>query len=159
MVDVVDLSQTLFEFLKSADEASTVRDLLVSGAASVLEAGDVSPELLSTRESARTEETKILALSVQDAGEDPGPIRPMTVQRAVIRGYDRFNGFRSLRSFREAVLAIFPRDRNRLLVVTVGKGRGLLQVHYGGNSGHKFDKAYQTDYLAIYFQATMEFGG
>jgi len=158
MADIVDLSGALADFLRTNDAAAPVRELIVGGAAGIMDAGDVTPTLLSTLQAAREDEGKILAVSVWDGGEEPTNIVTQFRQRAVVRGFDRFNGYGALRNFKETLAALF-REGARPLAFTAGKSRGLLSVRYVGFAGHHYDTAYQTDYVPLSFNAIVVYGG
>lgn len=148
MTTNVDFSEFIWDFLKTHADAATVRALLVDGADSVVESGDVSASLLKTRETTRRNSGEMglaLLLSVQDAGDEPD-IPGHLLELVVIRVYDRFRGYRNIRAVRQAI-----KEALKGLPGNVGPlgTRGLLEVSYQGRVGHRFDLTFVVDYGAI----------
>jgi hypothetical protein len=148
-----DVSEFVWDYLKTNTDADVVaiRALLVDGAASVLEAGDVTASLLVNRESTRQDGGDMdlaLVLSIQDGGEDPHPHPDKLVQYAVVRVYDRDRGYRNIRAVRQAV-----QEALRELPGNVGPmgTRGLMELTYTGRTGHRFDTTFAVDYEALTF--------
>jgi hypothetical protein len=150
-VAATDLSELVLEYLKTNVDAQTVRDLLIAGASSVLEAGDVTAKLLASREEVRRLGGNMdlaLVLSLQDAGEDPTEYPDIFSQYVVVRVYDRQRGYRNVRKVRQAIMSVLkglPGD-----VGPLGT-RGLGELRYSGRTGHRFDTTFVVDYEALTF--------
>jgi hypothetical protein len=145
----VDLSEFIWSYLKTDSEATAVRDLLVSGANSVFEAGDVTAGVLSARLNTRDaggNDDLALCLAVQDAGEDPHEHPDKTWQYVVIRVYDRERGFRNIRRVRQAILEVLQGMPGN--IGPLGR-RGLLYLSYTGRTGHRYDTTFNVDYDAL----------
>ncbi len=161
--DNIDASSLVFSVLKAGDLGAAVRALLVNGAASVLEAGDMTAKILTDAETARREdplkEDKALALSVQDAGEDELQ-RDTFRQYVIVRVYDRFCGYRNIRAARQALkedLFGFV----GILVPTPGatstdRRKGVLTLKFVGRTGHRYDLNFAVEYEAVSFLATVQ---
>ena len=150
---VTDASSAIYNFLKTDAAAATTRALVHDGAANVFESGDITPALLAEIVDDRRTTgalTDILALDVEDAGEDA---RVVGQHHGMVRVrlYDRARGYRNLRSAREQLIEDL-RDFNATLTDVDGNGRGLLEVRYAGRTGHRFDRAYALDWEAVQFE-------
>ena len=79
------------------------RYLVTGGADNILEAGDLSIDILNaavkTRRDAEST-SELLAVSVQDAGEDKTSVARIWQQTVVVRLYDRGRGYRNIRPAR-----------------------------------------------------------
>lgn len=159
----VDASSLVFSALKDGDLGAAVRALLVNGADSVLEAGDMTAKILTDTESARRAdpslEGKALALAVQDAGEDRLQ-RGIFRQYVVVRVYDRFCGYRNIRAVRQ-VLRVALHGFVGVLVPTPGvpstvMRKGVLTLGLVGRTGHRFDLNFAVEYEAVSFLASVE---
>ena len=68
-----DMAEVVFNFLKSDSAAATLRGYVQGGATNILEAGDLTEDIIAQAIDARRtagDNTKALAIAVQDAGED-----------------------------------------------------------------------------------------
>lgn len=153
----VDLSAVVYNVLKEGDLGLAVRALLVGGADSVYEAGDLTAEMLSAAENARRGDSdlegKALALAVQDAGEDKLQ-RDTFRQYVVVRVYDRFRGYRNIRSARHVLRACLYGFIGTL--VEDGVRQGLAHTEFVGRTGHRYDLTYAVEYEAITFIGTVQ---
>ena len=150
-----DLAGLTLDFLKNNAAAATLRTLVMMDGLdiNILESGDITPEILNKAMSDRRGGvlTKVLAISVQDAGETPTRIPYQTRQAVTIRAYDRGRGYRNLRAVREQLMLII---RYQFQEFTAGE-YGLLDTSFAGRSGHRRDRVYNTDYEAVNFSAVI----
>jgi len=147
-----DTSEFIWNFLKTDTAAATFRGLVTSRADNVLEAGDLTIDILNTavktrRTAASTSE--LLAVSVQDAGEAPagGKIRQQTV---AVRLYDRGRGYRNIRAARIELMRILNGLGG---CITPGQSTGMLLLSYAGRGGHIWDKTFDVEYEGVLFRA------
>ena len=150
-----DTAEFIWDYLKNNAGAADFRALVVGGAANVVEAGDVTIDILNaavaTRRAAAS--AKILAVSVQDAGEDPQPHRTWQ-QSVVVRLYDRGRGNRNIRPARISLITTLG---DIVGGITAGQESGTLETRYGGRSGHTWDKLYDVEYEAVVFHARIQY--
>ena len=155
MTTIVDLSQAAMNYFitDAGTGASAVRALLIDGADSVFEAGEIQASILDTAEQTRdtAKVAKCLALVVQDAGEQDTDLAGVFTQFIVVRVYDRMCGYTNIRAIREAIEAAFAPDDE--MNVTVGYGRSLRDIRYIGRTGLRFDETYDVFYEAITIRA------
>ena len=160
VVDRVDISSLVWDFLKTDTTAATValRALFIVPTGCIYEAGDITPDLFNEREQTRREAvpqvmTKALALAVQDAGEDPArQFGDETIQYVTVRIYDRGRGYRNIRTVRDALLELL---KDGFANLQTDKKRGLLRLAYTGRTGHRWDRFYNIEFEAISFTATV----
>lgn len=144
-----DAAALIQDYLKTDSDAAGVRALLLNGADSVYEVGDLTASVLSTTEEARRasgELTKALAISIHDAGERPSRIRDIDDQPVIIRVFDRQRGYRNLRSVRLVLMNVL-----RGHVAALDGGYGLLEVRFAGRTGYRHDLTMAVDFEAITF--------
>jgi len=132
--------------------------MIVSGADSVYEAGDLTATILSRElEQRRTDvaPTKILAVSVQDAAERPsrrhGSISEQTVR---IRLLDRDKGYRNIRTARVELMEQLKTNNFRVNVAS-GHNIGILTITWVGRTGHMRDAALSLDFEVITYNLTV----
>jgi len=152
-----DIAAAVFNFLKTDDDASDVRDLLISGADSIIEAGDMTAQKLTTYEDARRtggDSDLALCIAVQYDGSERLDSR-FTQQRVVVRIYDRQKGFSNIREVRvmiQKVLAHF-----HCALASIGDIRqGLVKCSFEGSSGDMYDLDFAVFYDALTFVAVIE---
>ena len=154
---ISDTSEFVWDFLKTNAAAATFRTLVTDGAANVLEAGDLSIDILNAavktrRDAASTSE--LLAVSVQDAGEDPTRVARIWQQTVVVRLYDRGRGYRNIRTARIELISIL---NDVCGGITPGYGMGTLILEYAGRGGNLWDKTFDVQYEGILFRARIEY--
>ena len=151
-ITVIDISSGLFNWLENHADAADTRALIQGAATNVLEAGDVTPDILADAVIARRTAgagTKVLAVDVQDAGEEIALGGPMTfTQEAIIRIYDRAKGYRNIRNIRAQLLEDL-RDVVLALTDVDGRERGAVEVSYVSRTGHLYDRAFAADWEGI----------
>ena len=154
MAIATDASLLVWDFLKTNALASDLRDLIVTGAANVLESGDITEAILDVAVTTRrdaSELTKALAIAVQDAGERPVPRMPgHYLQFVVVRVYDRNRGYRNIRNVRIELMSILRPSKFRQNLAA-GLGKGILSMSYNDRTGHRWDPVYAIEYEAISF--------
>jgi len=152
-----DLYDALKEFFVSNSAAAPVRALLVSGATSVYEAGEIDTGTLNTAEIARRtagNPANCLLLTLQDAGEEPDDAHSGHFkQYAAIRIFDRGRAYTNLKALRKAIKTALA-DRP-VVNVSIGSGRGLLDVRYDGRTGLRFDKTLDSHWEGITVTAVL----
>lgn len=160
MYSNIDLYSTMLNYLRTDAEAADIRGVIYGGADSIYEAGEITPQKLTSLASDRDdagETDKILCIAVQDAGDEPHPHKDKLLEHVIIRTYDRLRGYRNLRSAR---LAILDALRNkRAFVFTLGNRRGMLRLSYTGRTGHRLEERYAVDFEVFAFDAIVEFDG
>jgi len=144
-----DLSSLIWDYLKTNVNAASVRALVYGGATNIVEVGDVSARLLAEAHSARRtagETSKVLFLSVQDAGVRPTARLNIYNHYVIVRAFDRDRGYRNLRSVRLELLDQLRGHLGRLTGV-----HGLLDVIFSGSTGFRHDIVIDADYEALTF--------
>jgi hypothetical protein len=126
--------------------------LVQGGADNILEAGDMTPAILTAAQQARrtagAEESKILALTVHDAGEEAhGKVE--SVQHVIIRLFDRDRGYRNLRAVRDLIRTTLDADLALPAVTAGGDKIGFLDVAFVGRTGYRHTPEFSADFEAI----------
>lgn len=146
---VTDASSGLFNWLKTHADAASLRALVYNGATNILEEGDITPEILEDSFRARNtagERSKVLAITVHDAGERNG------ISSVTVRIYDRQEGYRNIRTWRDTFMVDWQdAEENVFFTLTTvsGQKRGLLFLEYAGRTGHVKLKNFGCDMEAI----------
>ena len=143
MTTYADLGAWALARLKAT---AAVTDLVIGGAARVLEAGDVTAEALAEAQKTRreTEQTpKVLAVAVQDLGEEE------FAARCAVFVYDRY-GYENIRVVREAIITALV-NQPALLV----RDALVNAVAYAGRSGHAIDVDFDLDLERINFSGAL----
>lgn len=144
---ILDLLQT-----STATGAQAIRDLLVQGADSILEARDFDEADVRAAEDARreldTEDQGVaLLLSVEDLGDDPDNDREFVGLRVI----DRARGYTNIRAVRKAICGwLFTEEAWEESSIT---GAGVLNLTYGGRSGHTYSREHNVELEAITVKA------
>ena len=149
MATTPDLSSVIWDYLKTNVNTADVRALVYDGATNIVEVGDVSARLLAEAHSARrtAEETsKVLYLSVQDAGVRPTPRSNIYNHYVIVRAFDRERGYRNLRSMKLELLDKLRGHLERLTGL-----HGLLDAGFSGSTGFRHDVVIDADYEALTF--------
>ena len=154
---ISDTAQFIWDFLKNDTAATTFRTLVIGGEANVLEAGDLSIDILNaavkTRRDAGTL-AELLAVSVQDSGEEPTRVARIWQQTVVVRLYDRGRGYRNIRTARIELISIL---NDVCGGITPGHSMGTLILEYAGRGGNLWDKTFDVQYEGILFRARVEY--
>ena len=150
---ISDTSEFIWNFLKTDAAASTFRSLVTDGADNILEAGDLSIDILNaavaTRRAAESD-SELLAVSVQDAGEELTSVSYVRQQTVVVRLYDRGRGYRNIRAAREELISVL---HDVCGGITPGHSMGTLILTYAGRGGHIWDKTFDVEYEGVLFRA------
>jgi len=151
-----DMAEVVFNFLKSHADAATLRTLVQGGATNILEAGDLTEEILADAIEARRtagDMNKALVIAVQDGGE--GEVDRFHKNQFVnVRVYDRARGYRNLRRCKLEILSIVKDHFDNM---TAGCGVGHLTTYFVGRSGHRWDRIFDVDYEAIRFRCMVRY--
>jgi hypothetical protein len=154
MATATDASMLIWDFLKTNELAADLRALVHSGATNVLESGDITEAILEAAVADRRdagEQTKVLAIAVQDAGERPVPRMPgHFMQFVVVRLYDRDRGYRNIRNTRIELMSILRPSKFRQNLAA-GLGKGILTMSYNDRTGHRWDPVHAIEYEAASF--------
>jgi len=156
-----DASSLIWYILKEANYASGVRSMLIGGASSILEAGDIDAGKLTSLERLRENTSGglhdvALCISVQDAGEAPTENQGIVEQSVIVRVYDRKRGYRNIREVRAALISLLRR-KGASMNFGAGLGVGLLSLSYSGErSGHRYDPSFAVEFESIVFQAIVK---
>ena len=121
-----DMAEVVFNYLKTHADAATLRGHVQGGATNILEAGDLTEEIIADAiEDRRTagDYSKALAIAVQDAGEDEID-RFHKNQLVNVRIYDRDRGYRNLRTCKLEILSLLAADFEEVMTF-VAKYGGL----------------------------------
>lgn len=125
-----DLGEWMLAKLKAS---AAVTDLIVNGAAGVVEAGELNKGTeISDAQDARKRSLaeKALFAVVQDGGE--GGATGDRTSSASVYIYDRDRGYHNIRAVREAIINAIVKQP-----VILTRGGYINQVHYVGRSGHQ----------------------
>lgn len=154
---ISDTSEFIWNFLKTEAAAATFRSLVISGASNILEAGDLTIDVLNAAiQTRRTAEATagILVVSVQDAGEELTRVVYIRQQTVVVRLYDRGRGYRNIRTAREELIRALHDVGGG---ITTGQGMGTLILTYAGRGGHIWDKTFDVEYEGVLFRARVAY--
>ena len=152
-----DSAQALYNWLKESTDTVPVaiRALTINGATGIVETASLSTKFFSDQEQARrTAATpdKVLAIAVQDAGEEPVE-RGSYEQLIVVRIVDRQAGLTNIRAVRQLLRKSM---RNRPISIDPGvNADGLTKIVYRSRTGHLRDVTTAIDYEAVVFVATV----
>ncbi len=152
---ITDASSGLYNWLKTDAAAASLRALVYNGAENVLEEGDLTPEMLANSAVARHaagQRSKVLAVTIHDDGEKGG------ISNVSVRIYDRQEGYRNIRTFRDLLLSVFE-NAEEITAFTLqkvnGERRGLLFLEYAGRTGHVRVRDFACDMEAIAFSGKL----
>jgi hypothetical protein len=158
--DSIDTASVVYNFLKTDADGADVRALLASGASSVIEAGLVNASTIQTAYTARLALTpsgvgKALIIIVRDAGEVPeGP--GMSTETVAIDILDIGQGYRNIRGVQQKLRKVLLQPHVVNVVANGDAVRGILQLTFGGRTGHRFDETFSVEFETIVFQAQVE---
>ena len=156
---VTDSASALLYWLKTSDSATAIRALVQGGESNIFEAGDLTVGILTEAQSARRtagdEDTKILALSVHDAGEEThGQVS--SVQHVVIRLFDRDRGYRNIRTVRDLIRNALTYDLALDAAEAGGETIGFLNVVFVGRTGYRRSVEYAADFEALTYSSLIQ---
>lgn len=123
--------------------------LVQGGADNILEAGDLYQGLLIDAEQARGTASKVLAVSVLEAGDQ---VMSLGLRQGTVLVYvfDKHRGNRNLRLARNAICADLH-EFESLLADAQGLGRGLLTLTYAARTGYRYSREHAADFEALTF--------
>lgn len=142
-----DLALWALALLKAETD---VTDLVVGGAAGVVESGDLAAEDLQDAQVTRRESgetTKVLAILVMDTGETGG-VSGKTASCSIYV-YDR-GGYGNIRPAREAVITALVNQP-----VSLARGAYIVQVKVAARSGHGKFEQFNLDYERVDFRGAL----
>jgi hypothetical protein len=154
-----DAAEMILDILKTstATGAVAIRNLLVSGAGSIVEARDFDESDVQAADDARRalaaeDQGVALLLTVEDLGDDPDETRgDHETQYVGIRIVDRNRGYSNIRAVRKAIKAwLFTDEAWDECSLT---GAGILTLQYGGRSGHSYSPEHAVELEAITVKA------
>jgi hypothetical protein len=148
-----DLAEVVTTWLRTDPTCTGLRNLIVNSGAggrdNVLEAGEVTEEVLNeqvaTRREDPTQANRVLAVSVQDDGEEKQSYNDGE-QFIVIRIYDRGKGYHNIREVRRLLIDLM---RGAPFAFTSGCGIALKGMAFSVRSGHRWDRTYNIEYEAL----------
>jgi len=152
-----DTAECVWGYLRVHTAAAALRAMIYDGANNIYESGDLTPERLQDALDARRtagQLTRALAISVQDAGEDPTRQSGVRTQDVVVRVFDRMRGYHNIRTARIELMRILRGFFDNL---TSSSEQGVLQMEYSGRTGHRFDQMYAVEYEAISYTSRVTF--
>ena len=158
-----DLATLAYNLLARGTDAkfASVRSLVVGDVDGILEAGDMTREILNRMETARRDQETVsrveraLCLAVQDDGEEVLSTA-FRQKRIIIRIYDRFRGIRNIRLVREALIQALDQHAGTLEPFN-NQRRAILVIQYMGCAGHRRDADLAIDFDALTFVAVVEY--
>jgi len=155
---VDDAASLVLNWLKVHADAAAIRALIYNGATNILEAGDLTAQMLRTDMDARrtaSETSKVLFLTVWDAGERP--IGDWTFeQTVVIRIIDAGRGYRNIRAVRALFFDALDDDGGWTLTDVGSTGQGVLDLRYTGRSGYRQSREYDAGFEPLTFVARIQ---
>jgi hypothetical protein len=154
-----DAAEMILDILKTstATGAEDIRDLLVSGAGSIMEARDFDESDVQAADDARRaldedDQAVALLLTVEDLGDDPSETQAdQEVQYVGIRVIDRNRGYSNIRAVRKAIKAWLFTDE--AWDECSLDDAGILTLEYGGRSGHAYSPEHAVELEAITVKA------
>jgi hypothetical protein len=157
-LETIDASSLVLAFLRegAATRAVNIRDRLVLGADSIIEAGDLSESLLRQAQDARdldpTLESKALFITVQDAGDEQGQAPGIFDNYVILRIIDRRRSYRNIRRVKLALQQGVLGSLGQLL----SSYGAALEVRYVGRTGHRYDPQFAVEHDALTFVVVVE---
>ena len=152
-----DMAEVIFNYLKLDADAATLRGYIQGGADNILEAGDLTEEIVAQAIADRRtagDYNKALAIAVQDAGEEEID-RFTKAQNVNVRIYDRDRGYRNLRTCKMELLSLLGKDFDKVL--TAGEGVSHMATFFVGRAGHRWDRIYDVEYEVLRFRSIMQY--
>ena len=152
-----DMAEVIFNYLKLDADAATLRGYIQGGADNILEAGDLTEEIVAQAIADRRaagDYNKALAIAVQDAGEEEID-RFTKAQNVNVRIYDRDRGYRNLRMCKLEIVRLLGGDFEEEM--TAGIGVAHMATFFVGRAGHRWDRIYDVEYEVLRFANYMHY--
>lgn len=152
-----DMAEVIFNYLKTHADAATLRSYVQGGADNILEAGDLTEEIIMAAiedRRASGDMDKALAIAVQDAGEEEID-RFHKNQYVNVRIYDRDRGYRNLRTCKLELLNLLGEDFDQ--VMTSGIGVAHMATWFVGRAGHRWDRIFDIEYEVLRFRNMVKY--
>lgn len=147
--EYTDLGAFLLARLRASD---AVKALVVGGAARILDAGELTGEILARAEEDRrqSKSAQVLALVVLDTGESGQ--EGVKIATASVFAYDRQRGYVNIRAAREAVIGVVVNHP-----VSLVRGGFIVQTTYAGRSGLVQFEDFDLDYERADFSGLLTY--
>jgi hypothetical protein len=152
-----DMAEVIFNYLKTHADAATLRGYVQGGDANILEAGDLTEEIVAQAIADRRtagDYSKALAIAVQDAGEEELD-RFTKAQNVNVRIYDRDRGYRNLRTCKLELVSLLGGDFDEEM--TAGIGVAHMATFFVGRAGHRWDRIYDVEYEVLRFRNIVQY--
>jgi len=152
-----DMAEVIWTYLKTHSDAATLRGLVQGADANILEAGDLTEEIIMAAIEARRaagDMNKALAIAVQDAGEEEID-RFHKNQFVNVRIYDRDRGYRNLRRCKLELLNLLAEDFDQQM--TAGIGVAHVATYFVGRAGHRWDRIFDIEYEVLRFRNIVQY--
>jgi len=147
----VDLAEHVLEVLKAT---SAVTNLVVNGAAGIVESSDVTAQAITDAQTTRRETgnpAKILAIGVHDAGEKALDAQ-RSEQSVAIWLIDRERGYANIRPAMKAVYAALQ-GKNTALTSPFEGRTAIITIEMESRTGHLLDLAFDINLEVMTFKA------
>lgn len=136
---------------------TAVTDLVIGGAANVLETGDSSPKTLADAQTARRDAgnpAKVLAITVQDAGEKAQDTQT-TEQYLAVWIFDRERGYSNIRKATKAAFAALHGKSTPLTSPYTGRTVAVT-LELEARTGHRIERSLEVDFELITFKTVVK---
>lgn len=138
-------------------ETTAVMDLVIDGAAGIMETGDSSPKTIADAQATRRETgnpAKVLAITVQDAGEKALDAQT-TEQYTGIWIFDRERGYSNIRQATKAVYVALQGKSTALTSPFTGRTVAVT-LELEARTGHRIERSLEVDFELITFKAVIK---
>lgn len=146
-----DVAQFTLAYLKAT---SAVTDLVIDGAAGIFESGDLTMQQLAENETTRRDAetpTKLLAIVVQDAGENAADEMRHN-QRVAVWLYDRERGYTNIRAVRKQVYLALQGRSSALDDPYTGRST-MIYLLFQRRTGHMHEPRMAVDFESLSFSS------
>ncbi len=156
-IATTDPASAYFNWLKTSEDAANIREMVYGRGTNILEAGDLTASELATNYVARKnagETTKVLAITVQDAGEQYLNDWQSTAI-VVVRIFDN-GSYRNIRGVRERLIkdTRYYMERGLPLTAVDGQRRGVLTFDLESRTGYRRSDIFAADFESITFSVS-----
>ena len=146
-----DLAEYVLEELRATP---AVTGLVVNSAGGILESGDASAQTVANAQTTRREtgnEAKILAVTVQDAGEKALNAQ-RSEQRVAIWLFDRERGYANIRLVTRAIYAALQ-GKSTSLTSPLSDRTVVIVIEMEARTGHRHEPSLEMDFELMTFKA------
>lgn len=144
-----DVAEFTLDHLKSTTAVTT---LIMEAASGIFDSGDLDMSQLAQIETTRRDQgtsTKLLAVVVQDAGEDAVNAQRHN-QKVTVWLYDRQRGYTNIRTVRKQVYLALQGRSSALTDPHTGATL-MVQLLFQGRTGHMHERRMAVDFEAMTF--------